>query len=138
MPRIEFTGSEPYYAKDGDAGADLLADQSLTIEPGKFALVRTGTSVALPPAVVGMVCSRSGLAAKHGVFVLNAPGIIDSGYRGEIGVVLYNAGDQPFEVNAGDRIAQLVMVRYVTADFVGVQELSETDRGASGFGSTGV
>lgn len=138
MSKIDAVGSIPQYAKPGDAGADLVASQDAFIAPGSQVLVSTGTSIAIPDSLVGMVCSRSGLAAKHGVFVLNSPGIIDSGFRGEIGVVLYNGGSEPFEVKAGDRIAQLVLVRHVIAEFNEVEQLDETERGADGFGSTGV
>ena len=138
MSKIDAVGNIPQYAKPGDAGADLIASQDAVIPPGAQVLVKTGTSIAIPDSLVGMVCSRSGLAAKHGVFVLNSPGIIDSGFRGEIGVVLYNGGTESFEVKAGDRIAQLVLVRHVVAEFNEVQELDDTERGTDGFGSTGV
>jgi dUTP pyrophosphatase len=138
MSRIEYTGNEPVYANPGDAGADLVATESTVITPGETKLVKTGTSVAIPNSLVGLICSRSGLAAKNSIFVLNSPGVIDSGFRGELGVILHNAGGQAFYVNPGDRIAQLVLVRHVVAEYVPVEQLDETERGADGFGSTGV
>ena len=138
MFSVDVVGNLPVYAKPGDAGADLVSAEEVVINPGETKLVMTGTSIAMPPAVVGMVCSRSGLAAKNSVFVLNAPGIVDSGYRGEIGVILHNAGQLPFSAQPGDRIAQLVFVRHVVADLNQVESLDQTERGASGFGSTGV
>lgn len=128
----------PIYAKWGDAGADLCAAEDITLWPGNNKLVRTGVSIALPEHLVGLVHPRSGLALKHGITVLNTPGTIDSGYRGEIGVILRNNGNHTFEVKRGDRIAQLVIQEYVRGTFVVVDALSETDRGDGGFGSTGV
>jgi dUTP pyrophosphatase len=138
MAKIDVVGNVPLYAQIGDAGADLISTEELTLTPGQTKLVKTGTSVAIPESMVGMVCSRSGLAAKNAIFVLNAPGIIDSGYRGEIGVVLHNAGEEWFAIKPGDRIAQLVFVRHVVVDFNQVESLDETERGDGGFGSTGV
>jgi dUTP pyrophosphatase len=137
---IEVVSSDeqlPTYAQEGDAGADLRASEEVTINPGQHLLVKTGVSAAIPDGYVGMVCSRSGLALKSGVFVLNAPGIVDSGYRGEIGVILKNFGPFPFEVKVGDRIAQLLIQKVESANFVKVDVLSETTRGDGGFGSTG-
>lgn len=125
-------------AKTAGAGArDLCAAEALTIAPGARALVHTGFAMELPDGFVGLVCSRSGLALKHGVFVLNAPGIIDSDYRGEIGAILQNAGSDPFEVKVGDRVAQLMVMPSVALRFASAEDLSETARGAGGFGSTG-
>ena len=128
----------PSYASEGDAGLDLRALEATVIKPGERALVKTGIAIELPEHTVGLVCSRSGLAYKKGVFVLNAPGIIDSGYRGDVGVILQNAGSEDFEVEAGDRIAQLVIQEFVTVKLVEVDEVSVSTRGEGGFGSTGV
>jgi dUTP pyrophosphatase len=128
----------PTYAHPGDAGADLRSSQALTISPNSRATVKTGVSIALPSGYVGLVHPRSGLAAKHGITVLNAPGTVDAGYRGEIAVTLLNTGTEAFEVNVGDRIAQLVIQAVEQAQFVSVSSLPETHRGDSGFGSTGV
>ena len=130
-------GFEPSYAKPGDAGADLKSTQDLILNPGQRALVSTGVKIAMPDGYVGLVHPRSGLAAKHGITVLNAPGTVDAGYRGEILVTLINTGDQEFEVKRGDRIAQLLFQRVERADFHPVSELPESARGDSGFGSSG-
>jgi dUTP pyrophosphatase len=128
----------PTYSHPGDAGADLRSTQALTIPANSRATVATGVSIALPSGYVGLVHPRSGLAAKHGITVLNAPGTVDAGYRGEIAVTLLNTGTEPFEVNVGDRIAQLVIQAVEQAHFVSVSLLPETHRGDGGFGSTGV
>lgn len=129
----------PSYAKEGDAGFDLRARESVTLAPGERALVKTGVAFALPQGYVGLVHPRSGLAAKHGITVVNAPGTVDAGYRGEIMVCLLNTDlREPFVVERGDRIAQLVVQRFETARFVVVDELPESERGATGFGSSGV
>lgn len=125
-------------AHAGDAGSDLSAAESLVIPPGQRALVGTGLSVAIPEGFAGFVLPRSGLATRLGVTVSNAPGLIDSGYRGELKVGLVNHGSEPFEIAAGDRIAQLVIMAVVAPEFVEVDALDATDRGAGGFGSTGV
>ncbi|MEX3610132.1 dUTP diphosphatase [Rothia sp. LK2588] len=128
----------PAYAQEGDAGADLRSTVDLQLAPGERALVPTGVALALPAGYVGLVHPRSGLAARHGITVVNAPGTVDSGYRGEIKVCLLNTDTEtPFNISRGDRIAQLVIQRYATADFVLTDELSESTRGAGGFGSTG-
>lgn len=128
----------PAYAKEGDAGADLRSAEDLTLAPGERALVRTGVAVALPEGYVGLVHPRSGLATKHGVTIVNAPGTVDSGYRGELMVTLLNTDPaEPFRVNRGDRIAQLVIQRYEQADFTVVADLPGSERGNAGFGSTG-
>jgi dUTP pyrophosphatase len=130
-------GFEPVYAKPGDAGADLRSTTALTIPAGQRSLVPTGVSIALPAGYVGLVHPRSGLAAKHGITVLNTPGTIDAGYRGEIMVILYNSSTADFEVAIGDRIAQLLIQAVETAKFVAVEKLPESDRGETGFGSSG-
>ncbi len=130
-------GFEPSYAKAGDAGADLRAAAPVTIFAGTRQLVPTGVSIALPAGYVGLVHPRSGLAAKHGITVLNTPGTIDAGYRGEIVVILYNSSEQDFKVEVGDRIAQLLIQAVEQAKFIAVSKLPETERGETGFGSSG-
>ena len=133
--------SLPTYQSALAAGLDLLAavpeDAPLVLAPGKYALVPTGLSIALPPGFEAQVRPRSGLAARHGVTVLNAPGTVDADYRGEIGVPLINHGDVPFTVRRGERIAQMVIAPVVQVEFVPVTTLSTTVRGSGGFGSTG-
>jgi len=128
----------PTYAHPGDAGADLRSAVAGVIAPGHRMTFRTGVSIALPSGYVGLVHPRSGLAAKHGITVLNAPGTIDAGYRGEIAVTLLNTDlENEFTVEVGDRIAQLVIQQFEQADFVILERLPETHRGTGGFGSTG-
>jgi dUTP pyrophosphatase len=127
----------PQYAKKGDAGADLYAHHDMHILPGGWALVGTGVAIALPPSWVGLIHPRSGLAAKKGLTVLNAPGTIDSGYRGEIRVNLINHSAFSVKVSKGDRIAQIAFQQFEQADFLEVDELDESERGDSGHGSTG-
>lgn len=134
--KINYTGTKPTYKHDSDAGADLRAAESLIINPGEHVAVKTGTCVAIPGNYYGHIQSRSGLAMKHGIFVLT--GTIDSGYRGEIIVILGNLGKEPFTIEEGDRIAQLVIMPYVLADFNLVDSLEDSDRGTNGYGSTGV
>jgi len=128
----------PAYAHPSDAGMDLRSVDDLTIEPGRRALVHTGLVVLLPPMYEAQVRPRSGLALKNGVTVLNTPGTIDSGYRGEVGVILANFGDVPFVVKKGDKIAQMVIAPVTQSEIVETDVVDETDRGAGGFGSTGV
>jgi dUTP pyrophosphatase len=128
----------PAYAHDGDAGMDLKADDQYWIEPGQRALIGTSVHLSMPKDVVALVHPRSGLALKHGITVLNTPGTIDSNYRGEIGVILYNSSQEAFEVEEGDRIAQLVFQNVLHPTLTPVESLDATDRGADGFGSTGV
>lgn len=127
----------PTRARPGDAGLDLHAAADLIIASGDRALVATGLSIELPPGTEGQVRPRSGLALEHGVTVLNAPGTIDEGYRGEVGVILINHGREPFNVTIGARIAQLVVQSRVHVDVAEVDTLSETTRGSGGFGSSG-
>jgi dUTP pyrophosphatase len=128
----------PSYAHPGDAGADLRAREDVVLEPGERRLVRTGVSIALPNGFVALIHPRSGLATKHGLTVVNAPGTVDAGYRGEIAVTLLNTDrDQAIELRRGDRIAQMVIQRVEYAQFVAVGELSDSVRGTGGFGSTG-
>lgn len=129
----------PTYAHPGDAGADLRSSEALVIGPGQRALVGTGVSIALPDGYVAFVVPRSGLAAKRGITVLNSPGTVDAGYRGELKVTLLNTDlEESFEVEVGDRIAQLIIMPVMRAEFVPVNDLSASDRGEAGFGSTGV
>ena len=132
-------GPLPVYAKPGDAGADLSATSAHTLKPGERALVDTGVSLALPNGLVGLVMPRSGLAVKHGISLVNAPGVIDAGYRGEIRVVVINLDPkETFAIQAGDRIAQLVIQPVSRARFHEVEKLPGTERSDGGFGSTGV
>jgi dUTP pyrophosphatase len=131
----------PAYQSAHAAGLDLLAavpeDAPLILAPGKHALVPTGLTIALPPGYEAQVRPRSGLASKHGVTVLNAPGTVDADYRGEIGVRLINHGNAPFPIRRGERIAQMVIASVVRAELVPATSLSATKRGGGGFGSTG-
>ncbi len=129
----------PAYAKPGDAGADLRSRIDFELEPGERALVPTGVAIALPEGYVGLVHPRSGLATKNGITIVNAPGTVDSGYRGELMVTLLNTDKtKSFRVQRGDRIAQLVIQKYEHATFTVVDELEQTERGSSGFGSSGI
>ena len=128
----------PAYAHPGDAGMDVRSIEEVTLSPGARALIHTGLVLMLPPNAEAQVRPRSGLALKHGVTVLNTPGTIDAGYRGEVGVILINLGTEPFVVEKGMKIAQLVVSPVAQAEVVEVTSVDETDRGAGGFGSTGV
>lgn len=129
----------PAYAKPGDAGADLRSRIDFDLEPGERALVPTGVAIALPEGYVGLVHPRSGLATKNGITIVNAPGTVDSGYRGELMVTLLNTDKtKSFHVQRGDRIAQLIIQKYEHATFTVVDELDQTERGSSGFGSSGI
>ncbi len=127
----------PSYAREGDAGLDLFAAKPLVIEPGRSQLVPTGIAIELPPGTEAQVRPRSGLALKHALTVLNTPGTVDEGYRGEVGVILINHGSAPFSIERGMKIAQMVVSPRVQVAVVEVAELSDTQRGAGGFGSTG-
>jgi dUTP pyrophosphatase len=128
----------PSYAKAGDAGADLATRIDFTINPGERMLVPTGISIALPNGYVALVHPRSGLAIKHGISMVNTPGTVDAGYRGELQVILINHDlTQPVSFKKGDRIAQLVIQKVERADFIEVSDLPGSDRAAGGFGSTG-
>lgn len=137
IKRIDEAATVPRYATLEAAGLDLAALEALTLEPRGWALVRTGLSIEIPAGFEGQVRPRSGLAARHGVTVLNAPGTIDSDYRGEVQVALINLGLQPFEIKAGDRIAQLIIAPVTRVEVLEVSELTSTERGSGGFGSTG-
>ncbi|WP_127793601.1 dUTP diphosphatase [Agromyces sp. LHK192] len=128
----------PTYAHPGDAGADLHASESLVLEPGERAAVGTGVSIALPDGYVAFVVPRSGLAFKHGITIVNAPGTVDAGYRGEIKVALLNTDQrEAHRIEKGDRIAQIVVMPVSRARFVEVERLPGSHRGEGGFGSTG-
>jgi len=129
---------EPTYAHPGDAGADLVARTEVVLAPGERALVPTGIAIALPDGYVALVHPRSGLATKHGITIVNAPGTVDAGYRGEIAVTLLNTDPrETFTVHRGDRIAQLVIQQVSRARFVRAETLPGSHRGAGGFGSSG-
>lgn len=128
----------PVQAHPGDAGMDIQACEGLTLAPGARTLVKTGLSVEIPPGMEAQVRPRSGLAFKHGVTVLNAPGTIDAGYRGEIGILLINHGSDTFVVEPGMRIAQIVFAAVAQVTVCVAEALSDTTRGTGGFGSTGV
>ena len=130
----------PRYETSGSAGMDVFAALSdpMVIQPGKVVMVPTSLAIALEPGYECQVRSRSGLAAKSGIFALNAPGTVDSDYRGEIKIILANFSDAPFMISNGDRIAQLVIAKYEKIEWQLVDGLDETDRGEGGFGSTGV
>jgi dUTP pyrophosphatase len=128
----------PLYAKGGDAGADIVSRIDITLAPGERALVPTGIAIALPDGYVALVHPRSGLAIKHGVTMVNAPGTVDAGYRGELQIILINHDkNESVSFKRGDRIAQLVIQKVERAEFVEVRDLPGSGRGAGGFGSTG-
>lgn len=127
----------PISSHPGDAGVDLAARTAGKLEPGGRAAIPTGIAVAIPEGYAGLVIPRSGLAARHGISVVNGPGLIDSGYRGEIRVVLINLGEEPFTIERGDRIGQLIVIPVSKPEFTVVDELPDSVRGTDGFGSTG-
>ena len=137
IKRLDPSVPLPSYAKGGDAGADLTTTIDVTLAPGQRTLVPTGLSIALPDGYVALVHPRSGLAIKHGITLVNTPGTIDAGYRGEIACILINHGTESVNFTKGDRIAQLVVQKVERADFVEVEELPGSGRGNGGFGSTG-
>ena len=128
----------PSYATPLSAGMDLRANEYCLLYPGQRTLIKTGLFIELPEGYEAQIRSRSGLAFKHGIMVLNSPGTIDADYRGEIGIILYNSSTEPFEINIGDRIAQMVISRYERVNWEEVAELSSTERGEGGFGSTNI
>jgi dUTP pyrophosphatase len=136
--RLSEDAVAPSRAHDGDAGYDLRAAEAVRLEPGARASVGTGIALEIPGGWAGLVLPRSGLAARHGISLVNAPGLIDAGYRGEVRVLLLNTDPaEPFDVEAGDRIAQLMLVRHEAPQLEEVDSLEESVRGAGGFGSTG-
>ena len=128
----------PQYAHPGDAGADLFANEDVILPAGGSGMIKTGISIELPAGIEAQVRPRSGLAAKHAVTVLNAPGTIDEGYRGEVCVILINHGEESFMIEKGMKIAQMVVKPVITVEVEEVEELSDTQRGDGGFGSTGM
>jgi dUTP pyrophosphatase len=136
--RLDPRATLPTRAHPGDAGLDLYALEAVALEPGERASVATGIAVQIPPGQAGLVLPRSGLAARHGISLVNAPGLIDSGYRGELRVLLLNTDRAArFELDAGDRIAQLVLIKIEEPEPLEVQALDESERGMGGFGSSG-
>lgn len=135
---VLYSGSLPVYAHPGDAGADLVSADDVVLGPGERATVGTGLRIALPNGYVAFVVPRSGLAMKHGITIVNAPGTVDAGYRGELRVTLLNTdAAEPYAIAAGDRIAQLIVMPVPRVRFVEVERLPGSDRGEGGFGSTG-
>jgi dUTP pyrophosphatase len=137
LKRLNNNGIVPNYMSKGASGLDLYSAEDKVIYPGKWEVVSTGIAVEIPYGYEGEVRSRSGLAKDFGVFVLNSPGTIDSDYRGEVKVILMNLGDEPFKIERGDRIAQLVISPVVKVEISEVEELSSTDRNSGGFGHSG-
>lgn len=136
--RLDPAARLPTRAYEGDAGLDLYALERVELAPGARASVRTGVAVEIPSGQAGLVLPRSGLAARHGIALVNAPGLIDAGYRGELRVLLLNTDrDAPFTVDPGERVAQLVLVQVQTPEVTEVEELAVSERGAGGFGSSG-
>ena len=135
--RLDPELSDPSAAHEGDAGIDLRSRIDISLQPGERAMVPTGIAVAIPDGHAGLVAPRSGLAARHGISVVNGPGVVDSGYRGEIQVILINHGTEPVALQRDERIAQLVVVPVAHGELEPVAELPESDRGRDGFGSTG-
>lgn len=138
VKRLAQSAVMPAYAHQGDAGLDLYAAVGASIGPGEHKLIGTGISIELPPNTEGSLRPRSGLALRHGITVLNSPGTIDCGYRGEVGVILINHGRTRFEVQPGMKIAQLIVAPCLTVDVEEASDLVDSSRGAGGFGSTGV
>ncbi|MEM9135999.1 MAG: dUTP diphosphatase [Cyanobacteria bacterium P01_F01_bin.42] len=138
VKRLTPNAKIPCYAHPGDAGLDLFAVESQTLAPGESQLIQTGIAIELPPGTEAQVRPRSGLALKHSITVLNSPGTVDAGYRGEIGVVLINHGKEEFHVSLGMKIAQMVISPIVQAQVIEVETLSDSVRGEGGYGSTGL
>ena len=136
--KLDESATIPQYSHPGDAGLDLFSIAEQTILPGEAKLIHTGIAIELPTGTEAQIRPRSGLALKHSITVLNTPGTIDAGYRGEIGVILINHGKNPFTVLSGMKIAQMVIASVINAEIVTVENLSMTSRGSGGFGSTGV
>lgn len=134
---VDETGALPTYATEEAAGMDLRAAESVTLSPGERQLVRTGLRMAIPAGFEGQVRPRSGLALKHGIGLVNAPGTIDSDYRGEVGIIMINFGQEEFRIERGERIAQLVICPITRVQIRAVESLTDTSRGEGGFGSTG-
>jgi dUTP pyrophosphatase len=135
--RVDATLPLPAYAREHDAGLDLHAAETVTLAPGARVLVPTGIALAIPPGYAGFVLPRSGLALRHGVTLLNTPGLIDAGYRGEVKLLLVNHGEAPVILSRGERVAQLVLQRVERVELIAVPELPPSARGSGGFGSSG-
>ena len=138
IKRIRDDAVTPHYEHDGDAGMDLYSVVSSTLKPGERQLIPIGIEVEIPKGYEMQIRPKSGLALKRGVTVLNSPGTVDAGYRGEVGVILFNASDRDVEIRAGEKVAQAVICKVETAVIEEAEELSETGRGSGGFGSTGL
>jgi dUTP pyrophosphatase len=139
VARLRDDATLPARAYEGDAGLDLAACERIELAPGERAVVGTGLALAIPEGWAGLVLPRSGLAARHGITIVNSPGVVDSGYRGEVKVILLNTdAKETFVVEAGTRIAQLVLVEAASVQLAEVEELTETERGAGGLGSSGL
>jgi dUTP pyrophosphatase len=138
VKKLSETAKLPEYAHPGDAGMDLFSNEEIILKPGEYKVVKTGISIELPPSTEAQVRPRSGLAAKHGITVLNTPGTIDEGYRGEVGVILINHSKSDFEISKGMKIAQMIIATVIRADVEETDQVSDTRRGDGGFGSTGV
>ena len=138
IKKLSETAVIPEYAHPGDAGMDLFSSEELILKPGEYKVVKTGITIELPPSTEAQVRPRSGLAAKHGITVLNSPGTIDEGYRGEVGVILINHSNKDFHITTGMKIAQMIIATVVRAEIEEADHLTQTRRGDGGFGSTGV
>lgn len=138
IKRIDGELPLPSYAKDGDAGLDLRLTKDISINPGETVIVGCGFAFEIPTGHYGMLAPRSGMAAKQGITLANSPSVIDSKYRGEVGLALRNIGKKPCHIIRGTRVAQMILMSYKTCEFIEVDELDKTERGASGFGSSGV
>lgn len=139
VEKLDDTVELPEYQHYGeDAGLDLKANEKKVLPAGDYKLIKTGLKIAIPPGYAGFIYPRSGLALKHGITVLNADGVIDPGYRGELGIILINHGDKEFRINRGDRIAQLIIQKTFTVEWEETDKLDSSKRGQGGFGHTGV
>lgn len=138
--RMEYQGTRPERTRDGDSAYDLRAnlERAVWLASGQREVIPLGTRLAIPDGLVGLVVPRSGLAARHGITIVNTPGVIDANYRGEIMAILHNTSDKPFKVEPGDRVAQLLIVKVELPEFIESDDLGWTNRGANGFGSSGV
>ncbi|HLC97142.1 MAG TPA: dUTP diphosphatase [Candidatus Nanoarchaeia archaeon] len=138
IQKIKESATMPHYAHQGDAGVDLYAAEEYDLEAGKRVLVSTGIKIAVPPGYEAQVRPKSGLALEHGISIVNTPGTIDSGYRGEIGIIVINLGNKGYKIEKGKKIAQMVFTKVEEAVFEEVSELDKTSRNEGGFGSTGL
>jgi dUTP pyrophosphatase len=138
VQKIKDTAIIPKYAHEGDAGVDLYSTEEYLIKPGERVLVSTGIKIAIPPGHEAQIRPKSGLALKHGLSIVNTPGTIDSGYRGEVGIIIINLGKEEYKIETGKKVAQMVINQVEEATFEEVKELDETTRNQGGFGSTGL